>query len=264
MITKAKNYPVIAGVIALALLVMAIASFWYASAFSRSVSPSRSFSVNGEGRAIAIPDVAELSFGVIAEGGKNLTDLQKENTDKVNRVIAFLKRNGVEDKDIKTQSYNITPRYQYFSCPPPPSSGGKREATPCPPPEIAGYSISQTVLVKIRALAKAGDIVAGVVEQGANTVSGPNFTVDDPAEFQQKAREEAMRKAKEKAVATAASAGFRLGRLVSVNEGVALAQPFPAERFAFGGKGGDFGGAPEIEAGSREIRINISLTYEIK
>ena len=130
MDTKIKNYLGITIIAALALFV--VASFWYMNSFSKSVSPDHSFSVNGEGKVVTVPDIAQISFGVLTEGGKNLADLQTENTKKANRVIAFLKESGVEDKDIKTQSYNITPRYQYFSCPP----SDKQYATPCPPSEI--------------------------------------------------------------------------------------------------------------------------------
>lgn len=247
-----------------ALALGLVAVFWYVSAFSRSVPSTRSFSVSGEGKVIAVPDVAELSFGVLTEGGKNLANLQKENTEKANGVIEFLKKNGIEDKDIKTQSYNITPRYQRFSCPPRPPVGGKGEAAPCPPPEIVGYSINQTVSVKIRSLNKVGEILSGVVKEGANTVSGPNFTVDDPSGLEQKAREEAMQKAREKAVATAKSGGFRLGKIISVNEGVFAPQPYFAKGLALG-IGGDFGGErPSIEPGSQEVRVNVTLVYEIK
>lgn len=252
-----KNYIGIISIAAPVLLLIAI--FWYVSAFSRSIAPARSFSVSAEGEITAVPDIAELSFGVLTEGGKDLANLQKENTEKANRVIDFLKKSGVDEKDIKTRIYAIAPRYQYFSCPP----QEKGKAIACPPPEIAGYSISQSTLVKIRALHATGDIVAGVVEEGANTVSGPSFTIDDPALFQQKAREEAMKKAKEKAHAIAKAGGFRLGKLVSVNEGFSLPQPVFAERFAVA-KGGDFTAPPEIEPGSQEVKVNVTIVYEIR
>lgn len=119
-------------------------------------------------------------------------------------------------------------------------------------------------MVKIRTLNKAGDIVAGIVQEGANTVSGPSFTIDDPSELEQKAREEAMEKAGEKARSIAKAGGFRIGKLISVQEGVSFPQPIFAERFAIA-KGGDFGGsAPEIEPGSQEIKVNVTLSYEIK
>lgn len=257
MDTKIKNYLGIA--IIAALLLGTIASFWYVRSFAKSVSPARNFSVSGEGKAVAVPDIAELSFGVLTEGGKNLAQLQKDNTGKVNTVLAFLKESGMDEKDMKTQSYNITPRYQYYSCPPPKAQGGY---APCPPSEIAGYSIEQSVLVKIRDLSKTGDILEGVVERGANAISGPTFTVDDPTTLEHQAREEATFKAKEKAKAISAAGGFRLGKLLSFQEGIYFPSPVSERFFEKGGYGGD-STAIDIEPGSQEVRASVTLTYEI-
>lgn len=247
----------------IAVFVLAFSGFWYVSSYSRSLVPTRSFSVEGEGKVVAVPDVAELSFGILTEGGKNLSDLQKENSNKANRIVSFVKESGVADKDIKTQYYSITPRYQYFSCPPVRILNETAPIKPCPPQEIVGYSISQNILVKARDLNKAGDIVAGVVERGANTVSGPTFTIDDPDLLQQKAREEAILKAKDKAKATASAGSFRLGKLISVSEREGF--PIPFRSFALEAKGGDLGGGtPPIEPGSQEVKVNVMLVYEIK
>ncbi|MEK9209262.1 MAG: SIMPL domain-containing protein [Patescibacteria group bacterium] len=257
MDTKIKNYlgwALIGGII-----FSVGAGVWYVNSFSQSAPTNRNFFVAGEGKVVAVPDVAELTFGVLTEGGKNLGELQKENSEKINKVIAFLKENNIEEKDIKTQYYNISPRYQYFSCPFPLAG----ESVACPPAEIVGYSINQNVLVKIRDLSKVGDVLAGVVKKGANNVSGPNFTVDDPTELQNKAREEAISKAKQKAQAIAKSAGFRLGKLVSISEN-SFPQPMPYMMESAFGKGGGPEISPSIEPGSQEITANVSLTYEIK
>ena len=258
MDTKIKNY---LGITIIATLILSVAaSFWYMNSFSKSVSPDHSFSVNGEGKVVTVPDIAQLSFGVLAEGGKNLADLQTENTKKANRVIAFLKESGVEDKDIKTQSYNITPRYQYFSCPP----SNKQDVAPCPPSEIVGYSISQDISVKIRELHKTGAVLAGIVEKGANTVSGPAFIVDDPTELENQAREEAITEAKNKAKTIAEAGGFRIGKLISIQEGFYSPWPISNQLYAKeSGYGGD-SVSPSIEPGSQEILVNVTLAYEIE
>ena len=89
----------------------------------------------------------------------------------------------------------------------------------CPPPEIVGYSITQTVSVKVRNFEKIGDLLSGIVDNGANSVSGISFTVDNSTKLENEARKNAMTEAKEKAKAVAEAGGFRLGRLLSVEEG---------------------------------------------
>jgi uncharacterized protein YggE len=242
---------------ALALIAGGAAALWYTRSYSQSIEPlltGRSFSISAEGRVVAVPDVAQLTLSVISENG-DLVGLQKENTEKVNNIIAFIKSKGVDAKDIKTQSYIITPRYQYCT------SGS------CPPPSISGYSVTQSVSVKIRDFALIGDIIAGIVERGANSVSGPYFAVDDPTELENQARREAIEKAKARAKAIAEAGGFRLGPLLSISEYPSY--PIP---YSYGGRGG--GGAefavpaplptPAVEPGSQEIKVNVQLTYSIK
>lgn len=248
-----------------AFLVIAISAAWYAGAYSRSVLPQRTFAVSGDGRVIAVPDVAKLSFGVLTEGGKDLSDIQVENTEKINKVIAFIKSNGVDEEDIKTEYYNISPRYQYFSCPGnvAPFGVSEFEAVPCPPAEIVGYTINQSVSVKVRDLSDIGIIIAGVVDAGANNVFGPNFTIDDPDELQNQARAEAIAEAREKAKEIAKAGKFRLGKLVSIQEGGYYPQPLRAyDTFAVAESKG--AAAPSIEPGSEEVNITVSLVYEIK
>ncbi|MEK7076720.1 MAG: SIMPL domain-containing protein, partial [Patescibacteria group bacterium] len=193
-----KNYlgiALILGVVAFGFSILSIAG-----SIGKSINPSslRSFQVSAEGKATGIPDVAEFTFSVITEGGENLAALQKENTEKMNKGIAFLKENGVKKEDIRTSQYSVNPRYENYSCGRPIYSSGA-EVEPCPPPKIVGYTITQSATVKIRDFAKAGNIVSGVVKSGANSASGLNFTIDDPGSVQDRARAEAIEKAEKKA-----------------------------------------------------------------
>lgn len=254
---KIKNYLGIT--IIIVLFMLGYAALRYADTFSKSINPSffRSFSVSAEGETIAVPDVSQFTFGVKTEGGLNLADLQRENAEKVNQAIAFVKSQGVDTKDIKTAGYNLEPRYQHYSCP---KSGGA-----CPPPDIVGYSISQTVQTKIRDFDKIGDIMAGVIKNGANTVSQFSFEIDDLSAVQNQAREKAIAKAKIKAKAIAEAGDFDLGRLLSVeeNDGSGYYPVYAAKTLRVSAENADTI-APIIEAGSQEIKITITLKYEIK
>jgi len=242
-------------------LLLAFAAWNYSDAFSKSIQPSsfRSFSVSAEGRAVSIPDVAEFTFSLVTQGGKDMTKIQAENTNKMNKAIAFVKANGVDDKDVKTQNYSLQPRYQYYSCANPESS-----VRPCPPPEIVGYEINQTVLVKVRDFAKVGEILAGVVNNGANSVSSFQFTIDDPTSVQDTARAEAIQKAKTKAEALAKVGGFSVGRLLGITEGGNYPRPMMLDYATKGFGGAETSVAPSIAPGSQETTVNVTLQYEIK
>ncbi|OGY92168.1 MAG: hypothetical protein A3H70_04805 [Candidatus Komeilibacteria bacterium RIFCSPLOWO2_02_FULL_48_11] len=254
---QVKNYLYIT--IIAALLLGAFASIKYVTAYSKAIQPSsfRSFNVSGDGKEVVVPDIAQFSFGVITEGGKDIAKLQKENTDKVNKTIEFLKSKNIDKKDIATENYSVDPRYQYFDC-----SSGRL----CPPAEIIGYTVNQTVSVKIRNFDIIGDTLSGVVQNGANNVSQLQFTIDDPTEVQNQARAKAIVKAQAKAKAIAKAADFSLGRLLSIDES---SQSSPLPMYGGYGIGGDAKldraeSVPSIEPGSREVNVYVTLTYEIE
>ncbi|OGZ02080.1 MAG: hypothetical protein A2430_01370 [Candidatus Liptonbacteria bacterium RIFOXYC1_FULL_36_8] len=255
MSEKTKNYLGIA--IIFALLIFAYAAVKYARAYADSVEPStfRSFSVSGDGKVVAVPDIASVTFKVITQGGRDVGVLQKENSGKMNKAIDFVKSNNINNKDIKTESYNIEPRYQYDSC----RSGGT-----CLPSEIIGYTITNSTAVKIRDFSKISDILSGVVKNGANSVSNVSFTEDDPEKTKNEARTKAIESARAKAEIIAESAGFRVGRLLSVDEGWAT----PSYKYGIGGAtmeaSSSISPAPSIEPGSEEVSISVNLRYEIK
>src|SRR3972149_3202085 len=97
-------------------LVFAASYLSYVNSYSKSIQPGsyRSFAVSGEGKVTVAPDMAQFSFSVITQGGKNLAVLQSDNTGKMNKAIEFLKAQGIEAKDIKTTNYSVEPRYQTF------------------------------------------------------------------------------------------------------------------------------------------------------
>jgi len=251
--------------IAVAILAVGYSAISYVNSYGKSIQPSsfRSFSVTGDGKATAIPDIAEFSFKVITEGGKDISSLQTDNTNKVNKTIEFVKSKGVEDKDIKTQYYNIEPRYQTYQCGITPLYGTS-SVEPCPPASIVGYTITQSVDVKIRDFSKIGDIMAGVVSNGANSLGSLSFTIDDPSKVHSEARAQAITKAKEKAQSVAQAGGFRIGRLLNISEGYNPYARYDYLSSAVGMGATKESAAPTIEAGSQEVSVTITMQYEIK
>jgi uncharacterized protein len=249
--------------VVVAVFIFAFSYSAYVNTYSQSAQPSsyRTFSVAGEGKITAIPDVAQFTFSIITEGGKNIADLQKTNTDKNNKATDYLKSLGVKDEDIKTLNYSLSPRYQTYSC----NYKVEIGSVPCPPSEIIGYTITLTTSVKVRDFTKIGDAMAGVVDKGANSVSSLYFTIDDQTAFENQARDKAIAQAREKADKIAKAGGFRVGKLLSIEEGYAS---------YYYGKGGVSAialedsvrnaPAPNLEPGSQEVSVNVTLRYEIK
>lgn len=197
----------------------------------------------GEGKVKAVPDTARIDIGLVTEGKDTIT-VQNENSSKMNAVIKFLKDRGISETDVKTSNYSLSPKYEY--------SKGKSS--------LAGYILSQNLTVIVRNLDKIGDILDGAVGSGANRIDSVSLFVDKPEELKNKAREEAVKIAKEKAALASKTVGFRLGRLVNFNEGFSGEPPVFYEALDRGG----VAGATQIEPGSQEIKVNVTLTYLLK
>ena len=254
----------------IALLCIAGSALWYVKTYSRTAEPTsfRSFSVGGSGKASAIPDVARFTASVVTEGDTNLGASQSKNTDKVNSVIAFIKQQGVEPKDVKTQQYSVVPRYQYFTClAPVVNAENQSTPQPCPPRAIVGYTVSQTVAITVRAknFASIGVLLSGVVKNGANSVSQLSFEVDDLTAVQNEARAQAIEKAKAKAQSMAQAGGFKLGRLLSIDEGSSPAPYYGGQYFGLAATASEEAkSAPTVESGSQDVTVDVTLKYEIE
>lgn len=208
----------------------------------------RTIMIDGTGKVSAPPTIAQISVGVLTEGGLDIATTQKKNTEKMNALIASVKGIGVATDDIQTANYAIYPRYDY--------SDGKNA--------LVGYTVSQNVTVKVRDLAKVSVVFQKAGEIGANQVNGPDFTIDDPESARADARAKAIENAQEKAATLASSLGVRLVRIVSFNE---FSDQAPGPMMYESLKSGIGGGAPtapQVEAGSLDVVANVSVTYEIE
>lgn len=230
-------------------------AFWgpvrqYIDAYSSSLYPTKTFSVSAEGKVMVSPDTAEFTFSVVSEG-KDSKTLDEENNNSMNAAIAFVKSSGVDEKDVKTIQYDLSPKYEYDE---------KTKKT-----SISGYSLVQTVLVKVRDLTRVAEIVGGLPALGINQIGSISFKVDDPEKFLAEARKQAFEKARAKALEVASQNGVSVGDIVGFWEsGV---QPYYGyDSFGIGGKGGEgvTSITPQIQTGTQEIIVQASISYEIR
>lgn len=220
-------------------------------------APANVITVAGEGKVSAVPNLATVSF-TISENATTASAAQDSAAKKVNISLAVLDELGIDEKDIKTSSYNIYPRY---------NNPAPCYAYPCPDYEqrIVGYTASQTVDVKVRDTEKVGDVLARLGDSGISNLYGPNFTIEDQDALVSEARKEAIKKAREEAQKLAAALGVRIVRIVSFNEGgYGYPMPYYGRDMAMGGVAESKVTAPSIPTGENEITVNVSITYEIR
>lgn len=213
------------------------------------------FTVSGEGEVTAVPDIATVTF-TVQETGKTVVEAQERVEAKIKAGIDALANLGVEEKDRRTMYYNVTPKYEYVS-------GGGFATNP----RIIGYDVSQSVEAKVRNTDAAGDIIGALGAANITNISGPTFTIDDPAELQAEAKEKAVKQAREKAKETAKALGMRLGEVVQYSESQGGYMPYARDAVmnqAAYGKGGALGPEVTLPTGENTIKVYVSITYTLE
>lgn len=165
--------------------------------------------VSAQGEVRRAPDVAEIGVGVVTQAADAQAAL-KANAEQMNRVVAAVRRAGIEDKDVQTSGVNLQPQYQY----------GENQ-----PPKLNGYQAQNRVSVKVRDIGEVGKVLDALVAQGANQIDGPSFTLDKPETALDEARRAALSKAQARAKMYADAIGLRVVRIVSIDESGAGFQP---------------------------------------
>lgn len=228
------------------------------AAFGRDINdPYNTITVEGTGKAAMVPDTARITFTVM-ESAAEVGAAQDAATKRTDDALASLDEMGIEERDVKTLSYNVSPKYEYSQQPCYPGM-----ICPTGAPRIVGYDVSQTVEVKVRETEKAGDVLAALGGLGVQNISGPEFVVDDESSVQNEARAEAIEEARAKAKELAGELNVRLGKVVSFSEG-------PTGDFYGYGKGGGammdaaVNRAPTLPTGENETEITVMITYEIR
>lgn len=241
--------------LAVLLAVESLSRFMELRYIGAGLPATNTISVTGHGEKLAIPDIALFTASIVVVK-PTLADAQAEATSKANAMTAYLKEQGVDEKDIQTSDYSVAPRYEWmtYNC-----------VGNCAPGKqvLVGYEVRQTTTIKVRDTEKAGTLLAGVGSKGATEVSGLTLTFDDPALPAEEARAKAIEDAKEKAEKLADELGVRLVRVVSFNESGNYPQPM------LYGRGGVAtmdakATAPEISVGQNKVQSDVTVTYEIR
>ena len=214
--------------------------------------------VQGSGQATLPPDVARVSF-MVQNTAATVADAQAATTKQANAALAFVKGQGVADKDMKTLAYNISPQYSY---PNPCQSGAL-----CPAygdaPKITGYQVSETIQATMRDLAKVGSLLGGLGKLNVQNVNGPAFALDDPTAGYDAARADAINKAKVQANLLAKQLGVRLGKIVNFSESSG-GYAYPTVYGMGDGLSESKAAEPSVPTGENTYNASVSVTYEIR
>jgi len=207
--------------------------------------------VTGEGSVDVAPDMALLTLSVTREAETARAALDA-NSSAMNEVLAAMKAEGIEARDLQTSGFSIQPRYRY----PSPKSSDNRE-----PPRIIGYRVRNSLSVRVRDIGKVGGILDKSVTLGVNEGGNVAFTNQDPSAAITQARIRAMKDAMAKAETLAEAAGVKTGRLLEISEQSFKPQPVPMARAEMAmARSAD---AVPVAAGENTYKVTVDVSYAI-
>jgi uncharacterized protein YggE len=160
----------------------------------------RLISVTGTAEVNVAPDEAILSLGVESRD-KDLSVAKAQHDSRVKKLLAEVRKAGVEEKNIQTSTLQMRPEYSEEKI-----------------PKFLAYEVSQTIQVTLKDLSKYENLITKLLEAGVNRVDSVEFLVAEPRKYKDDARAKAIRADREKATAMAAELGQTIGKPWDISE----------------------------------------------
>jgi uncharacterized protein YggE len=213
-------------------------------------SPERTISVTGTGTVSREPDQAMISIAVESVE-PTARQAAQENANKMDVLVASLKRAGLAAENIRTVSYQLEPQYIY-------PQGEDRT-----PPRIANYRALNMVQVTVDSVARTGRIIDAAVASGANRVTGIHFQLKNNEAARLEAVRNAIARARAEAESIASALGERLGPALHVGQVSNMSPPRPFMAMDAMEVRKMQAAPTPIEPGQLEIVANVNVVYRI-
>jgi uncharacterized protein YggE len=172
-----------------------------AATVSSEATAVGSISVSGSSAIRVQPNRVVILFGV-ETFARTPSSAQSQNARKSRAVVNAIRALDIAERHIATANFTIQPRYEDYD----------RNI-------INGYGAQNTIAVTLRDVQKLEPVLVEALEAGASTVDGIEFSVTNLRELRDRARDQAVQAALEKAEAMAGAAGMAVGSVTHINEG---------------------------------------------
>jgi len=199
--------------------------------------------VMGEGTVKVVPDEVTIHVSVETQGKKAL-DVKTENDRSVDAVVQFLKKSGIDSKDVQTQQVRLNKNYDYNT-------------------KTYSYNATQSITILLKNIASYDKIIAGLMDSGINRIDGINFGSSKMEALKSEARQNAIRDAKMKATEYSGVLNQTIGKAVQITE-LGQTPPMPLQRYKVMSMAeGDLGGGETLAVGEMTIKAQINVSFEL-
>ncbi|KQO26133.1 hypothetical protein ASF10_23535 [Flavobacterium sp. Leaf82] len=198
--------------------------------------------VNGEGKVKVAPDQVCISATVETKGNV-AKDVKKQNDEKIDAVLKFIKKMNIPTADFKTKQVALNPQYDYE----------KKKTT---------YNATQTIEIVLKDLSKYDELMEGLVQQGINRLDRVSFETSKLLQLQTEARKLAIKDAKSKAEDYVSVLGQKVGKAITISDNsVYRPQPMYAAMKSMAMDSNAGAENETLAVGEIEVTANVSVSF---
>lgn len=198
--------------------------------------------VMGEGKVKVVPDQVSISVSVESKGTKS-ADVKKENDTKVDAVLKYIKKMGIDAKDFQTTRVSLNDQYDYEK-------------------KKHNYVAVQSIQILIKDLSKYDALMEGLVDSGINNIGNIDFQSSKIEMHKSEARKLAIQNAKAKAQDYVGALGQKIGVAYTIVDNSQDNYPRPRyEMMAMKMADSAFGGNETLAVGEIEVTANVSVSF---
>ena len=201
---------------------------------------NRTITVVGTGQVRGTPDVADLVLGVTGRGA-TAADVMRTIGERAQNVIGALRDAGVAEEDVQTNDLFVQPVLDDQN-------------------RVTGYEATNTVSARIRALAKAGEVVDAAAAKAGDDIriQGITFSIDDDSALLAAARTKATKRARAQAEQLANGADVEVGEVRSIAESTSS---YPV---AYAGDAAAKAASTPVMPGSQTLSVQATVVFAIR
>jgi len=158
----------------------------------------------GHAAVEVVPDYVTVQVGISTRAPSPSAALD-QNSAIARKIIDFAKRFGIGERDIRTDSVNLTPAFKTVRDP----NGTTRQ-------EPDGYNASNMVRIKLTDISRLGAFMRDVLDQGATNIGGVHFGLSNSEQAVDEAGSRAVADAIRQARSLAEAAKVKLGPIEEI------------------------------------------------
>jgi uncharacterized protein len=219
------------------------------AAAQQATETPRTLTVNAAGVIEREPEQGVVLLAVESEA-PTARAAAEANAARMTQLMAALRRAGIEERHIRTLSYELRPEYA-------------REERGREPPRIVAYRAVNMVQVTVDDVARLGSTIDMAIGSGANRVTSIQFRLRDPHGAHIQAVSQAMANARREAEALAQAAGEQLGPALTIQSGGYMPPPGPPMPFARADMMMAESMETPIAGGTLTVTANVNVVYRL-